>query len=56
MVKPSKDVSKKRRDVELRVKLSNEELQSFKTAAAKLGTTISTWARMTLRRDTGLSS
>lgn len=42
------------RDQELRVKSSDKELEAYRAAAEKIGTTTASWVRITLRRAVGL--
>lgn len=53
---PKTKPKKKERKIELRVMLNAEEAQVFRADAAKLGTGLSTWARMKLRQVVGLAS
>ncbi len=51
----AKTKSKKEgRDHELRVASSDKELEAYRIAAEKVGTTVASWVRITLRRAVGL--
>lgn len=43
-----------KRHRELRVLSTDEEIASYRAAAAKIGTTVASWVRITLRRTVGL--